>query len=74
LYSSKNIIRVIKSRRMRWAGYVVHIGEMRGGYKTLVGKYEAKRPLGRLRRKDNIKMDLREIGFWECGLNSSGSG
>jgi hypothetical protein len=50
LYSSPNIVRVIKSRRMRWAGHVARMGEGRGGYRVLVGRPEGKRPLGRLRR------------------------
>ena len=60
LYFSTNIVRVIKSRRMRWAGYVARMGERRGVYRDLVGKPEGKRPLGRSRRRweDNIKMDL----------------
>jgi hypothetical protein len=60
LYSSPNIIRVIKSRRLRWAGHVARMGESRGAYRALVGKPEGRRPLGRLRRRweDNIKMDL----------------
>jgi hypothetical protein len=60
-----NLIRVIKSRRMRWAGHVARMGERRNAYRTLVGKPEGKRPLGRPRRTwvDNIKMDLREIGW-----------
>jgi hypothetical protein len=64
LYSSPNIIRMIKSRRMRWAGHVARILETRNVYRILVGKPEGKRPLGRPRRRwvDNIKMDLREIG------------
>ena len=66
LYASLNIARVIKSRRMRWAGHVARIGEKRGVYRVLVGKPEGKRPLGRPMRRlgDNIKMDLQEVG---CG-------
>jgi hypothetical protein len=66
LYSSPDIIRQIKSRRMRWAGHVARMGEGRNVYRVLVGKPEGKRPLGRPRRRweDGIKMDLREIG-WE---------
>jgi hypothetical protein len=65
LYSSLNIVRVIKSRRMRWVGYVARMGKGRGVYRVFVGKPEDKRPLGRPRRRweDNIKMDLREIGI-----------
>jgi hypothetical protein len=57
LYSSPNIVRVIKSRRMRWAGHVARIGEGRGVYRVLVGRPEGKRSLGRPRRRweDNIK-------------------
>jgi len=51
LYSSPNIVRVIKSRRMRWAGHVAHVGEERGAYRVLVGKLEGKRPLGRPRHR-----------------------
>jgi len=60
LYSSANIVRVIKSRRMRWAGHVVRMGERRGVYRVLVGKPEGKRIFGRPggRWEDNIKMDL----------------
>jgi hypothetical protein len=50
LYSSPNIIRVIKSRRMRWAGHVAHMVDRRGAYRVLVGKPEEKRPLGRPRQ------------------------
>jgi hypothetical protein len=75
LYSSPSIIRIITSRRMRWAGHVVRMGEKRNVYRLLVGKPERKRPLGRARRRwiDNIKMDLLEIGL-NCGLDWFGSG
>jgi hypothetical protein len=65
LYCSSSIIRNIKSRRMRWAGYIARMGEKRNAYRILVGKPEGKRPLGRPRRRwdDNIRMDLREIGW-----------
>jgi hypothetical protein len=65
LYSSPSIIRVVKARRMRWAGHVARMGEVRGAYNILVARPEGRRPLGRPRRRseDNIKMDLREIGF-----------
>jgi hypothetical protein len=60
LYSSPSIIRIIKARRMRWAGHVARIGEKRNVFRLLVGKPEGRRPLGRPRRRwlDNIKMDL----------------
>ena len=66
LYSSPNIVRVIKSRRMRWAGHVAHMGEKRGVYRVLVGKPGGKRPLGRPRPRwvDDIRMDIQEMG---CG-------
>jgi hypothetical protein len=65
LYSSPNIVRVIKSRRMRWAGLVARMGEGRGVYRVLIRRPEGKRPLGKPRRRweDNIKMYLREIGI-----------
>ena len=61
LYASPNIMRVIKSRRTRWAGHVARMGEERGVYRFLVGKPEGRRPLGRPRRRwvDNIRMDLK---------------
>ena len=64
LYSLPNIVRVVKSRRMRWAENVVRMGEDRGVQRVLVGKPEGERPLGRPRRRweDNIKMDLQEVG------------
>jgi hypothetical protein len=65
LYSSPNIIRQIKSRRMRWAGHVVRMGEEKNVYRVLMGKPKGKRPLGRPRHRweDGIRMDLREIGW-----------
>jgi hypothetical protein len=59
------IVRVIKSRRMRWAGHVARMWEGRGVYRILVGRPEGERPLGRPRRRweDNIKTDLRELGI-----------
>ena len=64
MYCSPNILGVIKSRRMRWAGHVARMGERRGVYGVLVGKPEGKRSLGRprLRWEDNIKMDHQEVG------------
>ena len=66
LYSSPNIVWVIKSRRIRWAGHVARMGEERVVYRVLVGKPEGRRPLGRPRPRwvDNIMMDLQEVG---CG-------
>jgi len=66
LYSSPNFVRVINTRRMRWAWHVARMGERRGVHRILVGKPEGKRPLGRPRRRweNNIKMDLQEVG---CG-------
>jgi hypothetical protein len=65
LYSTPNIIRVSKSRRMRWAGHVARMDDGRGAYRILVGRPEGRRPLGRPRRRreDNIKMDLQEVGL-----------
>ena len=65
LYSSPDIIWVIKSRKLRWAGHVAYMGERRGAYTVLVGKPEGRRPHGRPRHRweDNIKMDLREVGW-----------
>jgi hypothetical protein len=65
LYFSSSIIRIIKARRMRWAGHVARMGEKRHDYRLLVGKPEGKRPLGRPRRRrvDNIRMDLGEVGW-----------
>jgi hypothetical protein len=67
LYSSLNIVRVIKSRRMRWAGHVARMGKGRGVYRVLVGRPKGKKPLGRPRHRweDNVKMDLRERGINE---------
>ena len=66
LYSSSNIVRTIKSRRMRWAGHVARMGEEWRLYRDLVGKPVGRRPLGRPRRRwvDNIRMDRQEVG---CG-------
>jgi hypothetical protein len=65
LYSLSSIIRMIKSRKMRWAGHVARMREKRNAYRILVGNSEGKKPLGRTRRRwvDNIKMDLRKIGW-----------
>jgi hypothetical protein len=63
LYSLPNTVRVVKSRRMRWTGYVARMGEESGVHRALVGKPERRRPFGRPRRRweDNIKMDLQEV-------------
>jgi hypothetical protein len=65
LYSSPSIVRVIKARRIRWAGHVARMREVKGAYKILVGRPEGRKPLGRPRHRweDSIKMDIREIGF-----------
>ena len=76
LYSSPDIIQVIISRTLRWAGHVAHTGERRGAYRVLLGKPEGGGPLGRTRHRweDNIKVDLGEVG-WGChGLDRSGLG
>jgi hypothetical protein len=69
LYSSPDIVRQIKSRRIKWVGHVARVGEGRNVYRVLVGKPKGKRPLGRPRHRweDVIKMDLREIG-WGGGV------
>jgi hypothetical protein len=75
LYSLPSIIRIIRSRRMRWAGHLTRMGEKRNTYRLLVEKPEGKRLLGRPLRRwvDNIRMDLGEVG-WGGGLDWSGSG
>jgi hypothetical protein len=72
LYSSPSIIRIIKSRRMRWAGHVAQMEDKRNAYRLLVEKPEGKRPLGRPRRRwvDNIRMDLGEVRF--CDVDRIG--
>jgi hypothetical protein len=82
VYSLPNIVRVVKSRRMKWAGHVARMGEDRGVHRVLVGKPEGKMPWGGSRRswKDNIKMDFQEVGGghgdWRgsWGLDRVGSG
>ncbi|KAJ4438510.1 hypothetical protein ANN_14455 [Periplaneta americana] len=75
LYSSPDIIRNIKSRRLRWAGHVARMGESRNAYRVLVGRLEGKRPLGRPRRRweDNIKKDLREVGYDDRDVSAMGA-
>ena len=75
-YSLPNIVRVVKSRRMRWAWHMARMGEGSGVHRVLVGKLEGTRPLGRprLRFEDNIKMDLQEVGGVLWGLDGVGSG
>jgi len=76
LYYSYSSVRVIKSRRMGWAGHVARMGDKREVYRVLVGKPEGKRPLGRPRRRleDTIKMDLPEVGCGGRGMDRAGSG
>jgi hypothetical protein len=65
LYSSPSTIRMMKSRRMRWAGHVGRMGDNRNAYRIFVGKHESKRPLGRPKHRwvDNIKINHREVGW-----------
>jgi hypothetical protein len=76
LYSSPNIITMIKSRRMRWAGHVARMGTKMNAYGILVGKPEGKKPLGRSRHRwvDIIKIDLKRDRMGWCGLDQSGPG
>jgi hypothetical protein len=69
LYSSPSIIRIIKLRRMRWAGHVARLGEKRNAYKLLMGQPEGRKPLGIPRRRwaDNIRIDLLELGWGDVG-------
>ena len=66
LYFSPNIVRVIKSRSVRWAGHVTRVGERRDLYRVLLGKPEGKKPLGRPKRRweNSVKIDLQEVGCW----------
>jgi hypothetical protein len=74
MYSSPRMIRIIKSRRMSWAGHVARMGEKRNASSLLVGKPDVKKPLGRPRRRwvDNIRMDLGVVGWGDVGLDWSG--
>jgi hypothetical protein len=69
LYSSPGIVRMIKARKMSWAGHVACMGEVRGAYNILLGRPEGRRPLGRprCRWEDNTMLDLRKIGFGDVG-------
>jgi hypothetical protein len=75
-FSSPDIIRQVKSRRMRWAGHVARMEVERKVYRVLVGNPEGKRPLGRPRRRweDGVRLYLRETGLGGCGLDSTVSG
>jgi hypothetical protein len=68
LYSSPSIIKIIKARRIRWAGHIARMGERRNAYRSLVGKPEGRRPLGTQRSRwlDNIRMDLVEVGWGDA--------
>ena len=72
-YSSHNVVRVIKSRGMRWVGHVARMGEERGVYRVLLGKPEGKRQLGRPRRNGYIILG-RICGMWVYGLDWAGPG
>jgi hypothetical protein len=76
LYSSPCIIRIMKARRMRWAGHVARMGEKRIAYRLFLGKPQGKRPLGRRRRRwvDNIRMDLAEVGWGDVDWLRIGTG
>jgi hypothetical protein len=76
LYSYPDIIRQVRSGRVRWAGHVARMGEERGVCRVLVGGPEGRRPLGGPGSswEDGIRMDLREIGLGGCGLDSTVSG
>jgi hypothetical protein len=76
LYSSPDIIRQVKSRKMRWAGHVARMGEDRNVFRVLMGKLEGNRPLGRPRRRweDGIRMDISDWLGGGCGLDPAGSG
>ena len=71
LYFSPNIIPVIMSRRLRWAGHAARVGESRVAYRDLVGKPDGRKPLGRLRHRceENFKMDIREVGWGMDWIN-----
>jgi hypothetical protein len=76
LYYSPDVIRVIKSRRMKWVGVVASTGNASNAYRILIGKTEGKRPFRRpmTRWEVNIRMNLKENGVGRCGPDSSGSG
>jgi hypothetical protein len=76
LYAFPNIFRVIKSRKMRWAGHVARMVDRRVAYRIVIGTHEGRRPLGTPRKswEYNIKMDVQEVGWGVHGLDSSGTG